>query len=716
MQTLRPIRLEQVSKTDLQQTFVRLAMTFALLAFLPLFPQGGQWSFDRTDTYLLVVTYLAGSLLMLVWTVTSTDHVKVRRYSGMALDVVGTHWAMHVGAENGIICFGIALWNIIAFGLRYGKGYMRASRALHLLGFSWVVNVTPFWNYHIVLSIALALILYLIPEYIERLLDSHSNATAEATAATEAKSRFVATVSHEIRTPLNSIIAATTLLKAPIDVTEQWTLVSAIDISSKQLLALVNDVLDLSRLEAGKIDVALLPMRPALVAGDVVSSLRPEAMRKGIALALSLDESSLPMAFFGDVSMVRQVLTNLVGNAIKFTERGGVNVSLTMRNIDSNEIVVFAISDTGIGIAPEKYDAVFEPFRQLDQSANRRHQGSGLGTTLARQYVEAMGGRILLASRLGEGSTFTVELPLKRCLPSESLPELPTSPIISTPLDLWKSREDFNRLDFGFTEDSRPPGASQQPTILVIEDHDINRMVLKRLLQCAGYLVRDARNGVEGLRRLAESEYSVVVLDMDMPMLSGLDVIAAYRRLMPSRRAPKWVMITGHATEEQRLDSMQGGVDEFFLKPVVPNLFLRCLYSIASDVAEQLSRRSILNAEKLATQFERTDEDHQFLAELSEHYQVDGHRLLVSLRTALIAQKFDAVAHLLHALAGVAAEVGDKRTNWLARQQLDLAKRAGSSLVSLSLVDALDKSCRIGSESLALFVEATKPALQSELS
>ncbi|TAN52775.1 MAG: response regulator [Methylococcaceae bacterium] len=372
----------------------------------------------------------------------------------------------------------------------------------------------------------------------------------EADRANRAKTEFLANMSHEIRTPMNAIMGFAQLaLKTELD-TRQHDYLLRIDRASKALLGVINDVLDFSKIEAGHMDLECIAFRLETVLDGVESVNAVTAEEKGLILRFPVTADEFP-ALVGDPLRLAQVLTNLVNNAVKFTEQGEVTVSVAKEHESADGVRLrFTVKDTGVGIHQECFPYLFKPFIQADGATSRRFGGTGLGLTISQRLVNLMGGEIDVQSLYGRGSqfSFAVEFGLAMSVAAQM-----------TPSPLHKSM-----------------GGGAQ--LLLVEDHEINRRLLLEILSETGFLVDVAVNGREAVEKVAASPaaYSVVLMDLQMPEMDGFEATRMIRQGLGITHLPI-IAITAHALASEREKSLDAGMNDFLTKPIDSALLLRTI-------------------------------------------------------------------------------------------------------------------------------------------
>ncbi len=518
-----------------------------------------------------------------------------------------------------------------------------------------------------------------------------------AEAANEAKTRFLAVMSHEIRTPMNGIMGIHALLKKTSLLPDQRELLEHAAESADALLLIINDILDFSKIEAQKLELNPVPFRLRKLIDSLASIFQAVAERKGLYLDCSYS-GEVPELVTGDQERLRQVLTNLLNNAVKFTRKGGV--SFIVEGPEAGKVsetlqIAFVIRDTGIGIAPDKQESIFEMFSQADSSTTREYGGTGLGLAICRSLVELMGGSITLASTPGTGSTFSVILPFEqaRTLPVTGEDGSGSSHLQMRPL-----------------------------SVLLAEDQAVNRLVLSRLLCSFGHQVVAVENGYRLLEELAGGSFDLVMTDISMPEMDGFQAVAAIRsnRLPGVDPAVPVIAMTAHAMDEDRERCLASGMNGYLSKPIDVDKLVAALQSIVpectreeepmtSNIPEAAATTSGMPSEEVLDREYHRKNYHDLgcgdvLLDVYRIYLESAPQKLEKLRVLVQQTDLEPVVTLAHGLKGESGSVGGRYVMAIAAA-MEMAGRAGN----------LDEVRRLMPE-LELRLQKTIAAIEKELS
>lgn len=371
-------------------------------------------------------------------------------------------------------------------------------------------------------------------------------AKENAESANVLKGQFLANMSHEIRTPINGVLGYLKLLEYTVLSDEQKEYTFGAVESSEILLSLIEDILDLSKIEAGKLQFEHIDFSIKEIVQKVVTVITPKSQEKSLVLVVNISKD-IPEKTLGDPLRISQVLTNLLSNAIKFTPSGSIVIDISCTQKSPDEVSVsFSVSDSGIGIAPDKINAIFESFVQADSSTKRKYGGTGLGLAISKQIVEQMGGVFSIKSALNKGSTFTFEVPLDISKNMELELENPNSPIIPP----WEVNPD-----------------KAPPKILLVEDNKINQNIFKAFLKKKSLVCDVAINGLEAVESVKDNTYNIIFMDCNLPVLDGFEATELIRKMHPDRRETI-IAVTASAMEGDRESCIAAGMDDYISKPL----------------------------------------------------------------------------------------------------------------------------------------------------
>ncbi len=540
------------------------------------------------------------------------------------------------------------------------------------------------WSGAVVIAALLNLIFQLQRGTLVEAREVAARARDEALRAVGHKSEFLANMSHEIRTPMNGVIGMTELLLRTTLTPEQRQKLHALRDSARSLLGLLNDILDLSKVEAGHLHLESMPFDPRAVLQSSLELLHSQAEEKGLELHRGLPER--PVLVWGDPLRFRQIVVNLLGNAIKFTARGEVVARLTARTAGERVELSLSVEDTGIGMTAEQQERVFHAFAQADGGTSRRYGGTGLGLAITSQLVELMGGRIHVESSLGRGSAFRVDVALPRAEP-----------------------DDFTSSAHGVT----PLPESRDTVFLIADDQEVNRMFLAAMLEEQGYAVVEARDGREAVEQFELNDVDGILMDIQMPGMDGYEAARTIRALEREHGGHVPIIaLTAHAMRGDRDRCLAAGMDSYLSKPVdtgalfstlkrlvfngstpVVSIGDAPLFSTASGrdtaVSAEEGRAEVLDArrlERLGTILRRPGSARQVV----ESFRKTMEATQVELGEAALREDWQELEAAAHAARGVASNVGAAKLEKLC-DELEIASRNRRKMTCRLLVSRLNE-------------------------
>lgn len=775
-------KLTEEGTSEYQQAIIRVVILSAIFGYFVSinYHSGVQFALSQ-PMVILVGLFFAGSLLNILSFRLVPGKCITRRVLTLLVDLSVLSYGLHIGGSSATVCFSVYLWLLVGYGLRYGQTYLFAGTIIGSIEFTAVIFNTEYWIEQQTTGLGLLIGLIVLPIFFSSLLRKLTKAKAYAEEANKSKSQFLANMSHEIRTPLNGVIGMSDLLNGTKLTYEQKELTKTIESSAHTLLSLIEDVLDISKIEAGKFSIEEVEFDLHSLINNTLRMMRVQAESKGIDLISSISPTT-PFNLIGDPHHLRQVFINLIGNAIKFTENGNVELrAYTTSENNTHALIRFEVIDTGIGIPLERQSSIFDSFTQADSSTTRKYGGTGLGTTISKQIVSLMNGDIGVHSVIGVGSTFWFQIDFKKqkniidldnrnafsglrtlvitqttdsetckaltswgvnhnecpsyrdaimCLSQkddinhyttviveeqympneiEQLPEfLRSKPrtrhinsILITSDDnsrknqtstqgyLSVIRKPLNRSDLynalhaagieSIEESSAIDLTTMYPhtnynlNILVAEDNPTNQLVISKILEHGGHNSLIVNNGKEALDAIEDSNFDLLIMDMQMPEMGGIEAAKIYHFSTEENKKVPIIILTANATIEAKRECSEAKVDAYLTKPIVAKTLLNTINSLCEGTTSKRPQTSVAFDSSTTTNttspsaildkaviqsIRDLSDDPNFAYDVIETFIHDSSLLLTKMEKAIADKNIALYLEHIHALKGSSGSLG----------------------------------------------------------